>query len=377
MADVVVASQFGWQIEFAQSPDPDIEFILKSHFPEVAISSSFIPFKNVEVFSTRSPGPPRFTKAREPRLDMDYLELALQSFDIAEKLSSRWLVWETNPRFLCSNRGKDFAKVLLHLGKLGYGFAYRVLDAQFFGVPQRRRRVFVVGCAGDWRGAAAVLSERNSLSGHSAPRRKAGQDVAGVLTSRSSGGGGGPGAGTDEAAAGYLQPVLAHALRGEGFDASEDGTERGTPLVPVCFSAKDHGADAGEIAPTLRAGGHSGSHANAGVMPAIAFAQNTRDEVRLQGGDGQVVGALAAQPGMKQTTYVAASAVRRLTPRECERLQGFPDDYTLVPHRGKPMADGPRYKALGNSMAVPVMRWIGERIAQVEALTAEQQSRAA
>lgn len=192
-------------------------------------------------------------------------------------------------------------------------------------------------------------------------------DVAGTMMSYAKSGG--DSNRIDNAAAGYM--CITHALRGEGFDASEDGTGRGTPLVPVCFSAKDHGADAGEIAPTLRAGGHSRSHANAGVMPAVAFAQNTRDEVRLQGGDGQVVGALAAQPGMKQTTYVAASAVRRLTPRECERLQGFPDDYTLVPHRGKPMADGPRYKALGNSMAVPVMRWIGERIAAVDALTSE------
>jgi DNA (cytosine-5)-methyltransferase 1 len=61
--------------------------------------------------------------------------------------------------------------------------------------------------------------------------------------------------------------------------------------------------------------------------------------------------------------------VRRLTPRECERLQGFPDGYTAIPYRGKPSADGPRYKALGNSMAVPVMRWIGERIAAVEQLS--------
>lgn len=102
--------------------------------------------------------------------------------------------------------------------------------------------------------------------------------------------------------------------------------------------------------------------------PAVAFAQNTRDEVR----EMSVAGALAAEPGMKQQSYIRqASAVRRLTPRECERLQGFPDDYTLVPYRGKPAADGPRYKALGNSMAVPVMRWIGERIALVEALQAQ------
>jgi DNA (cytosine-5)-methyltransferase 1 len=150
--------------------------------------------------------------------------------------------------------------------------------------------------------------------------------------------------------------------------------------------------------------------------PAVAFAQNSRDEVRLHGGDGQTDGALAAEPGMKQTCYVAfdvlglpasevaretdvhtplrarvpgqlenstvtmvmpSTAVRRLTPRECERLQGFPDDYTLVPYRGGMMADGPRYKCLGNSMAVPVVRWIGQRILMVEALGAAEQEQAA
>lgn len=90
---------------------------------------------------------------------------------------------------------------------------------------------------------------------------------------------------------------------------------------------------------------------------------------------GDVIGSLNAQsaePGMKQTSYIRRSMqVRRLTPRECERLQGFPDDYTLIPFtHGKPAADGPRYKALGNSMAVPVMRWIGERIQLVDWLHA-------
>jgi DNA (cytosine-5)-methyltransferase 1 len=87
------------------------------------------------------------------------------------------------------------------------------------------------------------------------------------------------------------------------------------------------------------------------------------------GGDGSIAGALAAEAGMKQQTYIkTAMAVRRLTPRECERLQGFPDDYTLIPYRGKVAADGNRYKALGNSMAVPVMRWIGERIQMIEGI---------
>ena len=123
----------------------------------------------------------------------------------------------------------------------------------------------------------------------------------------------------------------------------------------ICFSSKDYGADAGETAPTLRSCGHDGSHANAGGPPAVAF-QEAQTGVR----EYVTAGSLRANgpgPGM---------AIRRLTPRECERLQGFPDDYTLVPYRGKPAADGSRYRAIGNSMAIPVMRWIGERIAMAE-----------
>jgi DNA (cytosine-5)-methyltransferase 1 len=146
-----------------------------------------------------------------------------------------------------------------------------------------------------------------------------------------------------------------------------------------------------DLSPTLRAGGHHKSHANGGVAPAIAFTQNSRSEVREIGGDGQIVGALAADAGAQQQNYIAfamrgreagnvpevhgngdvvatTSVVRRLTPKEAERLMGFPDGYTQVPVGNKPTADGPRYKQLGNSMAVPVMAWIGQRIAMLESL---------
>ena len=115
------------------------------------------------------------------------------------------------------------------------------------------------------------------------------------------------------------------------------------------------------VSPAVKVGS-GGSSEN---PPAVAFAQNTRDEVR----EMAIVGALGAEPGMKQTSYIRQQMqVRRLTPRECERLQGFPDDHTLIPWRGKTAPDGPRYKALGNSMAVPVMRWIGERIQSIDSL---------
>ena len=193
--------------------------------------------------------------------------------------------------------------------------------------------------------------------------------------------------------------LVAHSLRAEGFDASEDGTGRGVPLI--AFGGKDSGADAMEnVSPTLRAGGHANSHANVGVVPAIAFDAKAGGKTGLSigevpgdlRGDGHGGGHAAvaydlrgreggsqfegphdtanirAASGGSSRSYVAQRwAVRRLTPLECERLQGFPDGWTDIPYRGKPAADGPRYRALGNSMAVNVMAWIGERIAMVEA----------
>lgn len=312
---------------------------------------------------------------------------------IAGKYRPRWLVWENVPGVLSSNGGRDFGTFLGMLAELGYGFAYRILDAQYIrvdgfarAVPQRRRRVFVVGYFGDWRRAAAVLFERESLCGHPAPSRKAGEGTSSIVARSLAirGRDGTPQAelGEDIANAiltpsggragigvGAIMHSVAHSLRGEGFDASEDGTGRGTPLIPIAFTCKDHGADAGEVSPTLRSMSHDGSHANGGGQVAVAFAQNQRDEVRMM----HVAGALAAEPGAKQQTYAQIGmAVRRLTPTECERLQGFPDGYTDIRHGGKAAPDGPRYKALGNSMAIPPMRWLGQRIAMVDAVQALQ-----
>ena len=153
---------------------------------------------------------------------------------IAAKYRPRWLVWENVPGVLSSNGGRDFGAFLGMLGQLGYGFAYRVLDAQYFGVPQRRRRVFVVGCLGDWRRAAAVLFERHSMSGDSAPSRESGK-VAPTIPSRSLGGGG---LGTDFDCDGGLI-VRSVALRGrEGGGTAELGDE-----VQNCLRASSGGGD--------------------------------------------------------------------------------------------------------------------------------------
>jgi DNA (cytosine-5)-methyltransferase 1 len=351
--------------------------VLKHHYPDTPLHGDFTTIRGdeygpIDLLVGGTPCQSFSVAGLRGGLDDERGQLVLQFLRLLDRTRARWVVWENVPGVLSSNGGRDFGSFLGGLVEFGYGFAYRVLDAQHFGVPQRRRRVFVVGHLGDWRRAAAVLLERHSLSGHPAPRREAREGATGFTAG--SFGGYREGVDTLRADGGDLQggseTIVAHSLRAEGFNASEDGTGRGTPLVPVCFSAKDHGADASDISTTLRSSSHSGSHANGGVMPAVAFGA----QMSTPHWQHDLCDTLQAK---NPKALAQGSAVRRLTPRECERLQGFPDDYTLIPYRGKPAADGPRYKALGNSMAVPVMRFIGERIAQVESISAILAARAA
>ena len=284
--------------------------------------------------------------------------LALVFLRIADIARPRWIVWENVPGVLSSNRGQDFGSILGALGQLGYGWAYRILDAQFFGVPQRRRRVFVVGYLGDWRRAAAVLLEPEGLRGDPAPRKKAGQGVTGTISARSKGGGG---LGTDFDLAGSLQ-VVAFCSKNSGQDALSDFS----PMVFESRIARNGRGGLSNVVPPLKA--ESGASGKGDGAPLV-FQQNSRSEVREM---GDRTGAVTSKPGAQCQNYLKVGmTVRRLTPRECERLQGLPDDYTLVTWRGKPKAacpDGPRYRAIGNSMAIPVMRWIGRRIQQVDLL---------
>ena len=263
--------------------------------------------------------------------------LTLKYLDLVAHFRPRWICYENVPGLLSSNKGRDFGAFLGALAELGYGFSWRTLDAQFYGVPQRRRRVFVVGHIGDWRRAAAVLFERESLSGHPAPSRKARQETAGTIAACSFSGGAG---GRPDGAAvnnfvpiGNVQDGSVATLSSREYKGLSCGRD-GMTSAAVVFTTSSHGAYKDGVG-TLRA--HGGD--NGGGSENLAVAQ--------------------------------ASAVRRLTPVECERLQGFPDDYTQIPWRNKPAEncpDGPRYKAMGNSMAVPVMRWIGERINMADAL---------
>ena len=472
--------------------------------------------------------------------------LALVYCGILDHFRPKWFVWENVPGVLSSGGGRDFGSFLGAVAELGYGFAYRVLDAQYFGVAQRRRRVFVVGCLGDWRRAAEVLFEPDSLRRDNPPSRKKGQaSTAGASSSVDANGlqltvgtlcaDTHPGAYSgQDAYTGRLVPQIVGALTAKGPTAmgapevdaqhyipmvhtmtpvgvpevmatlcsstagisrpgnattehetyipmapvpyrkskraqsSEDdetwvdgevsntinlfdqgdirtthavvqpialaentigrqpenggngnGFTVGGPMYtlnatgvhgvaqPIAFSAKDYGGDATtDLSPTLRAGNSDESHANSGnwmaVAQPVAFSSNmsvpdcqtdVSPTLKLgghgggnppavaqpvgftrcdHGGDAVVDGTPTMRCGSNYSAHLAAAipnmAVRRLTPVECERLQGFPDNYTNIPWRKSAESpDGPRYKALGNSMAVPVMAWIGRRIQEVEA----------
>jgi DNA (cytosine-5)-methyltransferase 1 len=341
--------------------DPFCSALLAHRYPGVENLGDFTAIQDhcgpIDLLAGGTPCPSFSVAGRRGGLDDARGYLAIEFCRLAGRLRPRWIVWENVPGVLSSSGGRDFGSIVGALAELGYGCAWRVLDAQFLGVPQRRRRVFVVGHLGDWRRAAAVLLEREGLCRNTPARRQAREQ-----------GSGDPGGG-----AGEFVPEIAYALNSKGASGRLDAQSNETFVAqtqPTAFSAKDHGADAGPLAPTLRAMPHDRSHANAGGQVAVCFesrvARNGRD------GASGIVPPLKAQSGGTGrgdgAPLLAANglAVRRLTPRECERLQGLPDDYTLIRYRGKLAADGPRYRVIGNSMAVPVMRWIGRRIQMVD-----------
>jgi len=350
--------------------------------------------------------------------------LMLTFLSIADKFRPKWVVWENVPGVLSSNGGKDFGTFLGALGELGYGFAYRVLDAQYFGVAQRRRRVFVVGYLGDWRVAAAVLFERESLQGNTKPSRKKREEV----TANAEGSVGTTvfaGNQQSEVAA-TLQTTCHEYSRADGFNVIIDRAafnqgenaqyepriETGETMSSLV--AKGPHAVAQPIAFKVRGGcegggkGYLGQEEQAFTISTMQDQQiaqpiavdtyhqtineHTTQTIRTQSHADQIGAVLQPMAfdwqsggdmrGMSlqektqlqrcQTPAVMHSmAIRRLTPKECERLQGFPDDWTKIPYRNKEAdqcPDGPRYKACGNSMAVPVMRWIGERINLIESI---------
>jgi DNA (cytosine-5)-methyltransferase 1 len=295
--------------------------------------------------------------------------LALTYLGILDRFRPKWCVWENVPGVLSSGGGRDFGSFLGALAELGYGWAYRVLDAQNFGVAQRRRRVFVVGCFGNWRPAAEVLFESESLSGDTEQSRKTRKGITSYVESsfgqyredvisgtiKASGG----------VAAGGSETFITHCvetfptLLSSTAGVSRPGNEATEHQTYVAFGWQNSACQSmsvDTITPTL----------DKSKTPAVACPMAFTSKGNGDCFESSVHPTLSAsgggQPGQGYPAVREGMAVRRLTPVECERLQGFPDNYTNIKDK---CPDGPRYKAMGNSMAVPVMRWIGERINMV------------
>ena len=269
-----------WQPQFFSEIEPFCCRLLQQRFPSVPNLGDMTKFQEwpnatIDLLVGGTPCQAFSVAGLRQGLADPRGNLALVYLGVLDRYQPRWCVWENVPGVLSSSGGRDFGAFLGALAELGYGFCYRVLDAQNFGVPQRRRRVFVVGYLGDWRRAAAVLFERQSMS------RSIGE--------------------------GYQKKATVGAV-----------VQRAENAKPIAFN----------------------------WMEARCFQEGcTTNPLRAQ-----------------HTEAVCLDRVRRVTPLECERLQGMPDNWTLI----SDAKDSHRYKAIGNSMAVPVMRWIGEGIAAVD-----------
>ena len=399
-AATVAWHHLGWEPTAFAEVEPFPSAVLAHHYPTVVNRGDMTKFQEwpdeaVDLLVGGTPCQSFSVAGLRQGLKDPRGNLMLTYLGIADRLRPKWLVWENVPGVLSSNAGRDFGTFLGALVELGYGFAYRVLDAQWFGVAQRRKRVFVIGCLGDSTSAAKVLFERESVCRNPAPSREKGKGITTNVADclRSGGNGGVPSSRGEHLVVGALcsdshpgsysgQDAYTGRLIATAFEpgiAGREGNESrfthevtGTlrkdmgdnqTAVAVAFHPTQDPISSENISHALGAGSKSGT-----ATTAVAFENNRRDGARVYGDTTNTLQAFAGTGGGNSPMVQQSTAVRRLTPTECERLQGFPDGYTAIPWKKKSAdqcPDGPRYKALGNSMAVPVMRWIGERINKV------------
>ena len=444
-----------WQAQAFAEFDAFPSAVLKYQFPHVpnvgdVTKHEWKQYKGkCELIVGGSPCQSFSVAGRRLGLDDPRGNLALHFLRIIEEVQPTWFIFENVPGLLSSDDGRDFAAFLATVENIGYGCAYRVLDAQYFGVPQRRRRLFVVGhIDGDWRRAAAVLFEPEGLQGDNPPSRKKGQEAtsnSGSSTSQRGEYWNGRGITNTYTARGDGQRMpdkdnFHGIVVPSGVDLFNQ-EETGDIHVPL-RTAGGHGAPAvmveqrpwrmakapmskddfarweeSEAHPTLNTFANHGENRlqsaitvesvvyenhpsdsrikEVDVIPTMTAKYGTgggnvplvkqgaipiHDQATRWSGkrgdkqDGKGNGLGVGKQGDPSNTLTGndrhavmdhSMVVRRLTPLECERLQGFPDGWTQIPWKGKPKEkcpDGPRFKAMGNSMAVPVMRWIGEGI---------------
>ena len=280
---------------------------------------------------------------------------------IIDELEPRWVVIENVPGLLSSNRGRDFAVIVQWLVKRGYGVCWRVLDAQYFGVAQRRRRVFIVASFGNGR-AAEVLFEREGVSRGSAPRREAGKEIAGTLGERAE-------TGWDN------QRFRIHDANGIAPTLSQSDGKGGQRTINIAITktlTQNYGKQ-----PDNSNSSTPGNFVIDVAAPIVsrigkgAFTDPVNDNIiafawqqgATEKGRERIVrtGNYAGSVSANRVDAVSSPSigVRRLTPTECERLQGFPDGWTDW------QSDSTRYRQLGNAVAVPVAEWIANRIKQI------------
>lgn len=411
----------GWSpVAFAEI-DPFASAVLAHRFPTVpnlgdVEKADFDAIGPIDLLVGGSPCQSFSNAGRRLGLDDPRGHLALVYGAVLYRKLPRWFVFENVPRLLTLDEGDAFGTLLATFAgwpkehvfrrpadgwrsagvvapahSRAYGLAWRVLDAQHVrveshprAVPQRRERVFIVGHLGDWRPSAAALLEPEGVQGHPPPRRAQGKAAAPTLSARPSAGGG---LGTDFDLDGGLIPLndlngASHALNGKATAAGYMDAQAETYIGAFnIYPAHGQGADL-EASPTDVANAvtavQAGKVTERGTR-VIAFdtTQITSKDNRCQPQPGGPCHPLAAKAHPPAIADSARASVRRLSPLECERLQGFPDGWTDIPYRSKEAADSPRYKALGNSKAVNVMRFIGERIALCDSVLATLQREAA
>lgn len=282
--------------------------------------------------------------------------LMLSFLGVVGRYRPSWVVWENVTGVLSQDKGRAFATFLGGLEDLGYGFAWRVLDAQYFrtqrfprAVPQRRRRVFVLGYLGSWRRAAEILFEPESLRRDNPPSRAPRQnDTAGTLEGAAS---------RRIIETVEVSPPILSATNATG-GTRPPGTYGETEAALIAarlVSFGEYELD-GVASPVLE---RDHKYASDLVASSPSFFNGQQDPIF-----GDVAGALGVNRSGQETCALDGYSVRRLTPRECERLQGLPDDWTLVPFRKKPATDAARYRVIGNAWPLNSADWIAERITE-------------
>lgn len=364
----------GWTPQWFSEIEPFPCKVLAHHYPEVPnlgdmtklLNNQTFNDKHIDLLVSGTPCQSFSVAGLRAGLDDERGNLALEFVRLLISKRPRWFLWENVPGVLSSSNGSDFAAILSawtgrdiepqKFGSAGiiegpfYSIAWRVLDSQYFGVPQRRRRVFVVGHIGnDWRPSAAVLFERESLRRDFTPggkkRKRTAPAAEGSINCSSNGI---TGAVTSKWAKGAQAPLL---------------------VQPMAFTQNQMGdVLTGDVMHSLGTNSNAtGRNAPNVMQPAYGIQANIVDRTERSGANGLGVKEEASYSLTKNDRHATftGALIRRLTPVECERLQGFPDGYTDIPGA----TDSKRYAALGNSMTVNVMQWIGKRIDDVDFLT--------